>query len=614
MKQEASKIENAKKILFVPRIEKGKGGGHFIRSALFVEELLKDGIEAYIYVSKEMYESPMMRQLSHLAEIDSERIVSFPAEKKDWSFIILDNFQSSEAEYVYWENIAPVLAIDEGGLKRDAFDFLIDILPGLKEKSKANISRPNLLRLPKNRRPCFAEYTENNSLKVLFVFGAEDASSMGLSLAKSFSSMKNIFTYVICNNTVSETLPPNVKLIQPLSNLREELYNYDLVVTHYGITAYEALYARVPVFIVSPTHYHEKLAKETGFISLGTKDQALKALQNAEKKHYGFRNAFMKKSIAASKNIALTQGLDAEQTQSLIDIIKNADCTVPKSCPVCGASSLNHPVVARFEDRTYRCCKQCSMEYMLRLNDSSIQYTEDYFFSEYKKQYGKTYLEDFPHLVETAKNRLSHIKNLLHKTKPSAPSAPFRLLDIGCAYGPFLKAAQDEGFEVFGIDPSWEAVNYVNETLGISALQGFFPDIDLPQHILKDGFDVISLWYVIEHFENPQAAVKKISSWLKPGGVLAFSTPSGTGISARRNRQVFLEKSPADHWTIWKPMKTRNALKPHHIDVKKIVITGHHPERFPFIYKTKGFLYHIVYILSKYFKLGDTYETYTIKQ
>jgi 2-polyprenyl-3-methyl-5-hydroxy-6-metoxy-1,4-benzoquinol methylase/spore coat polysaccharide biosynthesis predicted glycosyltransferase SpsG len=619
MNREHIKPEHIKKILFVPRIEKGKGGGHFIRCSKYVEELRCENIEASIYIPLEIQNSELMNQLSSIAKINPSWIISSNPEKNNWSCIILDNFQTSETEYFFWKKIAPVIAIDEGGSKRDSFDFLIDILPKLSGGSCANISRPSFLSLPQKRRKQFVKYYEKDflqaPLKVLVVFGAEDASGMGIIIAKKLAAMNNLSIDVILKNPQQDenALPQNINCIEPFPALKETLHQYDFIITHYGITAFEAIYARVPVLIMSPTKYHEQLALEIGFTSLGIKKQAVKNMKNFIK----YFAAFMEMSIATSEIIFQEQGFGAEQSQSLIDFIKSIDCKVPRNCPVCGEPSLKHAIVARFYDRTYRRCKNCSVEYMLRLEAPSIQYTEDYFFSDYKKQYGKTYLEDFPHLVEMAKSRLLQINNLLQIkkiVKKTKDDKPLRLLDIGCAYGPFLKAAQDEGFEVFGIDPSDSAVKYVTDTLGIPAVQGFFPDINLSQDILLDGFDVISLWYVIEHFEDTKSALTKISSWLKPGGVLAFSTPSGMGISARRSRIRFLEKSPADHWTIWKPQKIQKALNPYKIQVKKTIITGHHPERFPFVHKKKGLLYQIVYILSNYFKLGDTFEAYSVKR
>jgi hypothetical protein len=51
--------------------------------------------------------------------------------------------------------------------------------------------------------------------------------------------------------------------------------------------------------------------------------------------------------------------------------------------------------------------------------------------------------------------------------------------------------------------------------------------------------------------------------------------------------------------------------------VKKIVVTGHHPERFPvvgkFVEGKKNLLYGILLVISKIFRLGDTFEVYAKK-
>jgi hypothetical protein len=45
----------------------------------------------------------------------------------------------------------------------------------------------------------------------------------------------------------------------------------------------------------------------------------------------------------------------------------------------------------------------------------SFEYGKEYFFEMYQKQYGKTYIEDFPNLIAMSKRRLSVIKSLLVK-------------------------------------------------------------------------------------------------------------------------------------------------------------------------------------------------------
>jgi 2-polyprenyl-3-methyl-5-hydroxy-6-metoxy-1,4-benzoquinol methylase len=254
------------------------------------------------------------------------------------------------------------------------------------------------------------------------------------------------------------------------------------------------------------------------------------------------------------------------------------------------------------------------MVYMVRLNQPPVEYEEDYFFGAYKRQYGKTYLEDFPAIAAQGKRRLGIIKSILAGPTAASPeSAAPALLDIGCAYGPFLQAAAEEGFRPLGIDPAAEAVAHVRGKLGLEAVRGFFSGDPGPEILGDRRFDVVSLWYVIEHFPDPGRALEAIRRLLKPGGVLAFSTPSLRGISGRRSLKGFLEESPPDHFTLWDPRRCGKLLRRKGFILKKIIVSGHHPERFPLagpLAAGGGPLYRLLLALSRLFRLGDTFEIY----
>jgi 2-polyprenyl-3-methyl-5-hydroxy-6-metoxy-1,4-benzoquinol methylase len=266
---------------------------------------------------------------------------------------------------------------------------------------------------------------------------------------------------------------------------------------------------------------------------------------------------------------------------------------------------------------------------MVRPAPPPIVYAHDYFFDDYKKQYGRTYLEDFPQLERAGATRAGRILELLdHGTRKAEPISAGtgagttngkpkpRILDIGCAYGPFLAAARSAGFEPFGLDPAEEAVRFVSEELGISATVGAFPDCD--PFSLSGGslFDAVSLWYVIEHFLDLGAALEAVAGALRSGGVLAFSTPSLSGISGRARFGDFLEKSPVDHWTIWEPGRTGRLLERFGFKLEKIVVTGHHPERFPGLANARsdGLPRRLASAASRIFGLGDTFEAYAVKK
>ena len=97
------------------------------------------------------------------------------------------------------------------------------------------------------------------------------------------------------------------------------------------------------------------------------------------------------------------------------------------------------------------------------------------------------------------------------------------LLDIGCGRGKFLEMAQKRGWEIAGIEPGAEHALYAKEKLKISMII----NASLEEAQFPFGqFDVITLWDVIEHVENPKEVLKKLNAWLKPGGLILLATPN----------------------------------------------------------------------------------------
>jgi 2-polyprenyl-3-methyl-5-hydroxy-6-metoxy-1,4-benzoquinol methylase/spore coat polysaccharide biosynthesis predicted glycosyltransferase SpsG len=580
-------------VLVIPACEKGRGGGHLIRCMALVRGLRTLGRDAWLFITT----NDKTDKLINTAEFNRNwLIVENGIPDKHWECIILDRFQTMPEELSRWTSFAPVLGIDEGGSARNHFDFLIDILPNA-NPIKPNIADPSLLPLPSTRKQ--KTQSEFVPLKVLVSFGQEDAAGLGPAVAEALTARNT--------DSMDITFLQGGLTAPPLPNLSEQLHGYDLIITHYGLTAFESLYAGVPVILVSPGAYHEKLAKAAGYYSAGIgKGRAAKLarlLLDKGKINFTFLESLKNRCVA----LAAQYGLVHPPRQSLAELINGCMPDLSRNCPVCGGA-LQGPVLARFAERNYRRCGCCGIISMNRLNPPPITYQREYFFESYQKQYGLTYLEDFPHLTAMGKRRLAIIKSLL----PDNTAANAQLLDIGCAYGPFLVAAREEGFSPQGIDPSEDAIRYVTQNLNIPALQGFFPHSSFL--IPHSSFSCISLWYVIEHFRDCIPVLAEIRTLLKPGGILAFATPSFSGVSGRFSLKRFLEQSPADHWTIWSPTLCKKTLQNAGFQLIKIVTSGHHPERFPLLGKYAGNkkdrLYRLLLAVSKIFSLGDTFEVY----
>jgi SAM-dependent methyltransferase len=608
----------ASRFLVVPALEKGRGGGHLARSVFLARSLRAAGREAFLFLPEDTREipggdgEPLLPGEPWILRSGDPRLGG--AGDGNWDFIVLDTFRSSPKEAAFWSALAPLIGIDEGGPCRNSFEFLIDLLPAPKKRfsNPPNLSAPSLLPLPLKRRPSFqalgapaagkpamgkpaaGKPATGKSRRILVSFGAEDAAGLGGCVAGALEKTAGAL---------------EVDFVKPgalIPNLRERLAEYDALITHFGLTAFEALHARLPVVLVSPTRYHEALARNAGFFSLGVGRAAAGRIG----RHIS-DPAFLRSLGERCRNIAVRYGLENPPEQSLGGLLAGFEPPAFRECPGCGAPfpppGARGKTPGRFPDRSYRRCGRCGLVYQIRTSAGTIAYETDYFFDAYKQQYGKTYLEDFPNLVEAGGKRIALIRRILK-------GGTGRLLDIGCAYGPFLSAARQEGFEPLGIDPAAGAARYVRENLGIEALVGFFPDFSPP--VPPESFAAITLWYVIEHFADLRPALKEINRLLAVKGALAFSTPSFSGISGRKSLAAFLKNSPQDHFTVWNPALCGRLLARYGFRVKKIRVTGHHPERFPLGGRLRkgGLLWKALLLASRLFKLGDTFECYAIKE
>lgn len=98
--------------------------------------------------------------------------------------------------------------------------------------------------------------------------------------------------------------------------------------------------------------------------------------------------------------------------------------------------------------------------------------------------------------------------------------APGRLLDLGCSYGAFMVLAESTGWNTSGVELSESTAKFAREERHLDVFTG-----TVEQAAYPDGhFDVITLWDVIEHFDDPAATLAEINRIIAPGGILFVFT------------------------------------------------------------------------------------------
>jgi SAM-dependent methyltransferase len=105
---------------------------------------------------------------------------------------------------------------------------------------------------------------------------------------------------------------------------------------------------------------------------------------------------------------------------------------------------------------------------------------------------------------------------------------PGRLLDVGAGRGRFVAQARAAGWYAHGIEPSRRGIEGAR-AIGIELVRGGIDDAEVP----AGSLDAATLWHVLEHVEDPGAALERIAGWLRPGGMLVVGVPNLASVQAR---------------------------------------------------------------------------------
>ena len=125
----------------------------------------------------------------------------------------------------------------------------------------------------------------------------------------------------------------------------------------------------------------------------------------------------------------------------------------------------------------------------------------------------------------------------------AAAGRPPRVLDLGCGSGAFLARLAARGCECHGTELTPVTAQRARAVPGLALRTG-----PLTQDAYPDAhFDVISLWHVLEHLPDPDAALRACRRWLAPGGVLLLAVPNLESWQARLFRGAWFHLDPPFH-------------------------------------------------------------------
>jgi SAM-dependent methyltransferase len=103
-----------------------------------------------------------------------------------------------------------------------------------------------------------------------------------------------------------------------------------------------------------------------------------------------------------------------------------------------------------------------------------------------------------------------------------------RMLDAGAGRGRFVAAARAAGYDAFGIEPSLRGASAA-AAIGARVERASIGEAEVE----AGSLDAVTLWHVLEHLDDPAAALARIAGWLAPGGALLVGVPNLASLQAR---------------------------------------------------------------------------------
>src|SRR5690606_17862320 len=219
------------------------------------------------------------------------------------------------------------------------------------------------------------------------------------------------------------------------------------------------------------------------------------------------------------------------------------------ACPICGGVRLSHHLDTRDyhvtqETFTLRRCEDCGLILTTPRPDNN-RLMEYYSSADYISHTSTgTNLVNQAYLL-ARKYTLRQKLNLVAKF-----AAKDKLLDFGCGTGEFLKHAQAQQWDTYGVEPAEKARRAAQ-----AELRHIYPDItSIPSHDLQ----AITLWHVLEHVPQLNETLAQLKERLGEAGTIFIAVPNVNSYDSHYYAQHWAGLDVPRHlWHFSRPNMTR---------------------------------------------------------
>jgi 2-polyprenyl-3-methyl-5-hydroxy-6-metoxy-1,4-benzoquinol methylase len=182
------------------------------------------------------------------------------------------------------------------------------------------------------------------------------------------------------------------------------------------------------------------------------------------------------------------------------------------TCYLCGKPD---PTVIRAKlrhgiKRNVLKCAACGLVFLEKKEGNLREYYE----KDYRKLYSPVINQEvspgerFEIYLPFQKSRIEDIKPYLNPD--------MKALDIGCSSGYFLYSLKELVQECVGIEPNKDDVEFARAKCGVKVYDRPLEETDIP----PEYFDIVFMFDVLEHIEDPISFLGTVRQYIRPGGYI----------------------------------------------------------------------------------------------
>ena len=186
-----------------------------------------------------------------------------------------------------------------------------------------------------------------------------------------------------------------------------------------------------------------------------------------------------------------------------------------RTCPISGCSDA---IEVSSKDRHGKALRNLisSKSGLIYVDPVPFENTEEFYKTEYRKSYKGVHRPKPKHVYRAGKIAIERYFRLSQYLPNEA-----NCLDAGSSSGEFVYLLNQRGFRAQGVEANLPYAEYSESELNLSVTKSPFSEFKT-----EDKFDLITMFHVLEHLENPVRDLSYLGGFLKPGGKLVIEVPN----------------------------------------------------------------------------------------